>query len=396
MKANAAISEQAKWQDALSELKAQLPILTEDDQQIDLAFLFASPHFSHEYSQMVADVRGATGARLIIGCSGQAIIGPSREIERQPAVSLLVFSLPGASLRPVRLTQSHLEVNHGIEEWQKVMGTAPEEVKAWFLFADPYSIDTEDLLEILSATYPGVPVVGGLASGEFRRRWTHLFLDDDVYDAGAVAVALNGPYEVRTIVSQGCMPIGQTWTITGVRSNVIESIGGRSAFQVLIDTVRSLPPAMQRRARGNLLIGLAMNEYQDDFQRGDFIIRNLLAADGERGVLAVGALPRMGQTIQFHLRDSATADEDLQEMLEKAKDELKGESIIGALLCSCNGRGHNLFGVHNHDALAVAEKLGQIPLAGLFCNGELGPVGSQNFLHSYTASIAALVHKEGA
>jgi small ligand-binding sensory domain FIST len=156
--------------------------------------------------------------------------------------------------------------------------------------------------------------------------------------------------------------------------------------------VRNLPIEMHQRARGNLLIGLAMNEYKDEFNRGDFLVRNLLAADGEKGVLAVGALPRIGQTIQFQLRDSTAADEDLRQMLEKTKEGLSAEPL-GALLCSCNGRGQGLFGMPDHDASAIAEQLGPIPLAGFFCNGEIGPVGSQNFLHSYTASIVLITPK---
>ncbi len=97
--------------------------------------------------------------------------------------------------------------------------------------------------------------------------------------------------------------------------------------------------------------------------------------------------------MQFQLRDRVAADEDLRELLEAARADLGAQKPIGALLCSCNGRGIGLFGTPDHDARAVANRLGPIPLVGFFCNGEVGPVGSRNFLHGYTASIALVVRK---
>ena len=131
-----------------------------------------------------------------------------------------------------------------------------------------------------------------------------------------------------------------------------------------------------------------MDEYRDDFGRGDFLIRNLLGGDRESGAIAVSALPREGQTIQFQLRDAAAADEDLRLLLEEERAAMPAEGSIAALLWSCNGRGQGLFGSPDHDAKAIADILGPIPLAGFFCNGEIGPVGSMNYLHGFTASIA--------
>ncbi|HKV44803.1 MAG TPA: FIST C-terminal domain-containing protein [bacterium] len=213
-------------------------------------------------------------------------------------------------------------------------------------------------------------------------------------DRGAVALALGGPYEV-TIVSQGCTPIGEPWTITGASGNVIETIAGHPAYRVQQHTVDALPEGIRQRARDNLFLGLAIDERREDWRRGDFLIRNFPAADAEAGTLTVGALPRPGQTLQFQLRDREAADEDLGVLLEAARAGLGDRPSIGALLCACNGRGRGLFGAPDHDARAVADRLGPVPLAGCFCNGEVGPVGSRNFLHGYTASIGLIVPKDG-
>ena len=394
MKAGAAIARHPDLREALAELADRIPPLSGGEDEVHLALLFASSEYRAEFPELVARVRQLTGARLLVGCSGQGVIGVGREIEGEPALSLLTFSLPGAQLAAIHFTQEDLQRCHAPQDWRRLTGVAPEGASAWLLFADPFTLDAEALLEGLSAGYPGTPLVGGLASGDPRLRSTHLFLNGEVYDRGAVALALGGPYTVRTIVSQGAAPIGETWTITGAQGHIIETIAQRPAYQVLVDTLRALPPAMQRRAQRNLLVGLAMDEYQTEFRRGDFLIRNLTGIDQETGTLAVGALPRVGQTLQFQLRDPGAADEDLRELLESARTELGAQRPVGALLCSCNGRGVGLFGEPDHDARTLADLLGPIPVAGFFCNGEIGPVGKRNFLHGFTASIALVIPEE--
>ena len=161
----------------------------------------------------------------------------------------------------------------------------------------------------------------------------------------------------------------------------------------LIATAQALSPEEQKKARGNLFIGMVVNEYLDEFHRGDFLIRNLLGADASSGSIAVGAIPRQGQTVQFQRRSAAAATEDMKELLARAKQSIGGAPIYGGCLCSCNGRGANLFGEPNHDAQMVQQRFGPFGLAGFFCNGEIGPVGEKNFLHGYTASLALFVKK---
>jgi small ligand-binding sensory domain FIST len=386
----AAIVQDAEWQSAL---EGALQATTGDGGSgpTDLAFLFASASYGESLDTLVQRARSTTGATALIGCSGLGIIGPGREIEGAPAVSLLTLCLPGATLRAVRFTQSVIEGLHEADDWRRAIGAPPEEVKAWFIFADPFSLDAERLVSGLSEAYPGRPFVGGLASGHLQSPRTYVFLDDQVYGDGAVAVALGGPYRVETVVSQGAEPISQPWTITGVRGHVVDSIAQRPAFEVLLEALKELPPETQRRAQSNLLVGLAMDEYRDEFGRGDFLIRNLAGIDPKSGALAIGAHPRVGQTIQFQLRDARAADEELQELLARAKEGLADREPLGAILCSCTGRGAGLFGQPNHDARAVSEQLGVDSLAGFFCNGEIGPVRGRNFLHGYTASIALIV-----
>ena len=355
----------------------------------DLAVLFASASYEQEFPELVERAQQALQPRVLIGCSGQGVIGPSTEVEGEPALALLTLALPDATLAPRHLSQAELQRCDSVDGTRELLGVPLDDVSTWMLLADPFTLDAERLLATLSVAYPGVPLLGGMASGDQANRRTHLFLDGQVHIDGAIALAVGGPLKIRSIVSQGCNPIGRPWTITGAQHQIISSIAGRPAMEVLTETIEELPEEERQRAQQNLLIGLAMDEYREEFGRGDFLIRNLLGADRESGAIAVSALPREGQTLQFQVRDAEAADEDLRLLLDREKlSAPSGGEAVAALLWSCNGRGQGLFGSPDHDAKAIADVLGPIPLAGFFCNGEIGPVGSENYLHGFTASIA--------
>ena len=375
-----------EWRSALDEAigAARLP-------RCDLALLFVSSHFREHEPEILATVRNELSPGLLVGCSGQAVIGRCRELEGEPAISLLALDLPGVELRHFRLRQEDIFSAPGALAWYRRTGLAADEVNGWLAFSDPFSFDSDALLAALDDAYPRIPLVGGLASAEPARRTTSVYLNGQVFEDGAVLVAVGGAWSVEAVVSQGAAPIGQTWTITDVERNVIRAIGGRPPLEVLIETMRALAPDVQQRASRNVLVGLAMNEYRDDFQRGDFLIRNLVGVDQESGAIAVGARPRPGQTLQFQMRDADAADDELRHMLDAVAAKLEGGPPGAALLCACNGRGAGLFGRPHHDAAALDDRFDGLPVAGFFCNGELGPVGDKNFVHGFTASIGFIV-----
>jgi small ligand-binding sensory domain FIST len=388
-RAAAGIGRSADWEEAFAQAAGAVTRQL-DGAAAGVAFLFACSDYLRDFPALLARTREAVPAPLLVGCSGQAVIGGGSELEGEPALALLALSLPGAFLRASWVTQSDLELAQDAAVWHERTGVRPEQARAWFLFADPFTVDSDTLVDAISRAYPRVPVVGGLASGDPRLQRTHLFLNDRVYERGAIALALGGAYTLRTVVSQGCTPIGQPWTVTGAEGQIVETIAGRPAYKVLLETVTALPPDVRERARGNVFVGLAMDERRETLGRGDFLIRNLIGADPERGAIVIGAQPRLGQTLQFQIRDRASADEDLRVLLDGARSGLAAGPVAG-LLCVCNGRGVGLFGEPNHDAAAVTGRLGPLPVAGFFCNGEFGPVGPRNFVHGYTASLALIV-----
>jgi small ligand-binding sensory domain FIST len=236
---------------------------------------------------------------------------------------------------------------------------------------------------------PGVRVFGGMASGGSAPGQNRLVLDDDVRLKGAVGFALRGDLSVRSVVSQGCRPIGRTLIVTKAERNLIQELGRRPALEVLQEIFDGLTSEDQDLARSGLHVGRVINEYRESFGRGDFLVRNVMGAD-QSGGIAVSDLVRVGRTVQFHVRDAGTADEDLRQLVDRAKEE---GPVAGALLFTCNGRGSRLFATPNHDVGVIRELLGPIPTAGFFAMGEIGPVGGQNFVHGFTAS--AVLFGEG-
>jgi small ligand-binding sensory domain FIST len=330
---------------------------------------------------------------LLVGCSSASVIVGDREMEDTPGLAAALFALPGAELKALHFTQQQVEEANGPGYWHLETGLGPDQTNGWLIFADPFHLDAEGWLRGWNEAYAPLPVLGGLASGDHHGQSTQVYLNGDVFEEGGVAVSFGGDVKLDGVISQGCTPIGETWTITRVERNLIHEIGNRPACQILAETLDRLPAPEQEQTQGNLFVGLVINEYLEEFQRGDFLIRNLLGADPRSGAIAVGALPRPGQTLQFQRRDAAAATKDLMELLAGAKARLGGAGIYGGCLCSCNGRGHRLFGRPDHDAGLVQQNLGPLGLAGFFCNGEIGPVGDRNFLHGYTASLALFVKK---
>jgi small ligand-binding sensory domain FIST len=330
---------------------------------------------------------------LLAGCSSQAVIVGEQELEDQAGISLALYFLPGAELKAFHFTQAQVEEANGPGYWRLETGIEPANTNGWLAFADPFHLDSEAWLRGWNEAYAPLPVLGGLASGDFSQQLTQVYLNGEVFEEGGVAISVGGGVKLAGITSQGCTPIGDTWTLTRVEQNIIHQIGNRPAYEVLAETFNSLSKPDQQSAGGNLFIGLVVNEYLEEFHRGDFLVRNLIGADPGSGSIAVGALPRPGQTIQFQKRSAEAATEDLNELLAKARRELGDSRIYGGCLCCCNGRGKNLFGRPNHDAQLVQQVLGPMGLAGFFCNGEIGPVGEKNFLHGYTASLALFVKK---
>jgi small ligand-binding sensory domain FIST len=352
---------------------------------IDLACLFLSSHYAEHAEELSSTVFDRLSPRALLGCTGEGIIATSEEIESAPAVTLWAAQLPGTSLIPWRLSGVQEGGDVGVMDWPDLDATS--EPSTLLMLADPFSIPMDEVLSGMADHCPGSVAIGGMAGGGHDEGENRLLLNEGVYENGLIGVAISGAVSIRTVVSQGCRPIGERYVVTKANHNVIHELGGMPALDQLRQMFESLNSHDRNLAQTALHVGIVMDEQRNRFERGDFLVRNLIGADRSSGSLAIGDAVAEGQTLQFHVRDAQSASEDLNLMLAADRSH-QTSPILGALLFSCCGRGRGLFGRPHHDVTVVRERAGDIPVAGFFAQGEIGPVGGANFLHGYTASVA--------
>jgi len=258
--------------------------------------------------------------------------------------------------------------------------------------ADPYSFPADAFLEGVEGRFEGAVAVGGLASGGGGPGEHAFICGRRVMRHGAVAVTVEGGVRLRVLVSQGCAPVGPEMVITSADGNIIHELAGRPAYERLTEIVAGLDDHGREIVQNGLLAGLVIDENRAEYGADDYLMRAVMGGDADQGSLVVGDTVRVGQTFRFHARDADSADADLRAALRHHAEN--GERPQAALLFACNGRGSNMYAEPDHDAGAVADELGPIPLAGMFCSGEIGPVGGHTFLHGFTATMALLTTRE--
>jgi len=352
----------------------------------DLALLFVSPQHARSADRLAAQACELLGTANVLGCTGESIVGSGREIEAEPALSLWLARWPGVQLTPMHLEFERTPEGGVLEGWPDELAGEWAAGSFLLVLGEPFSFPADYLLERINEDRPGVAVIGGMASGAPVPGDNRLILGPHTHAEGAVALHVSGGVKLRTVVSQGCRPIGRPLVVTKAERNVIYELGGKSAFAQLRAIFDSLPTSEQRLVQQALHVGRVVSEYQERFEQGDFLVRNVVGIDASAGAIAIGDYIRPGQTIQFHVRDEQAADAELAQLLAAARRE--SASPAGGLLFTCNGRGTRMFSQPNHDAAAVARAFGNLPLAGFFAQGEIGPIGRQNFMHGFTASIA--------
>lgn len=358
--------------------------------EADLAVVFASSGYGADVRPAFESLADVVGARTVIGTTAEGVLCNGSEHEQGPAVAVWLARMPAATLVPVSIEHTRTPDGGMFVGWPPENETGAS--SAWpahaalLLLADPFSFPVEAFLERVAQDHPGLPIVGGMASGGMRPGGNSLVVGSRTYDSGAVGVLVGGGVRIRPVVSQGCRPIGAPFVITRAEANLVIELGGRPALERLREVFAALGPADRELVKSSLFIGRAATEYKDRFGPGDFLVRSVAGADPDSGVLAVGDLVRTGQTVQFHVRDAASAHDDLVSLLAEARDA--GAAPAGALVFTCNGRGTRLFPELHHDARCLAETLGPMPAAGFFAQGEFGPIGRLNCLHGFTASVA--------
>jgi len=351
---------------------------TLDGQSVSAAVVFVTAPHIDEFDNLVGTIMQSLQPDALVAVTAVAVLGGGREAEEVPAVS--VWAASGVDAVPLRF-----EVLRG-PEGPIVTGLDPLDgaVGQLVLLTDPFTFPTDVLIQELLQRAPELLVVGGMASAARGPGGNRLSLNGTTSTTGAVALLLPGSPGAEsgcsTIVSQGCRPVGSPFTVTAARDNHILELGGEPAIQRLNAMAKDASPEERELMQRGLHVGFVINEQKLDFDRGDFLIRGVMGFERETGAVVVGDRIPVGAIVQFQVRDAATADEDLHDLMST-------QDAQSALVFTCNGRGVGLFGEPNHDAGVITEALDGAPIAGMFCAGEIGPVGGRNFLHGFTASI---------
>ncbi len=374
------------------------------DRKPTILFVFVSPHHNHAYEAISTTLRERIEPELLFGCTGGAIIGGGQEIERAPAISLTAAFLPGTEVKTFRFTSDTLpDLDSGPGHWTTVVGFKPDDHPQFILLSDPFSFRTDDMLRGLDFAFPDSPKVGGLTSGASGPGQNVIFCGEEIYRDGAVGLALSGELQLEPLVTQGCRPIGEPYSITRCEKNVLLELDGRKPLELLSELYERSENRDRKLIRTSLFLGMVMNPFRKEAPRpGDFLIRNLIGADPKKGSLAIGSMLRKGQQVQFHLRDAAAAAHDLTQVLREYTTRIlkegQGDAVpqppAGALLFSCLGRGKHMYGRTGHDSTVFKELLGDIPLGGFFCGGEIGPVDETTYLHGFTSCFGVFRAKQ--
>ncbi|MBW4595567.1 MAG: FIST C-terminal domain-containing protein [Brasilonema angustatum HA4187-MV1] len=394
------MADQIQWANALSTRPSLEAAVADVVQQAvssltapaDLGLVFISSAFTSEYSRLLPLLAERLSVPVLIGCSGGGVIGTTgrgqtEELEAEPALSLTLAHLPEVSVKGFHIVPEELpDLDSPPDDWIDLIGMPSTPAPQFILLSGSFSSGINDLLQGIDFAYPGSVTVGGQASGAGLGGRIALFYNDKVYTEGTIGVALSGNIVLETIVAQGCRPIGKLHQVTKSDRNIILELDERIPLLILRDLIANLSEEDRILAQHSLFVGLAMDGFKQDLHQGDFLIRSILGVDPTAGAIAIADYIRPGQRLQFHLRDAQTSAEDLEFLLESYyTKQVAQPSAVGALMFSCVGRGEGLYQKPNFDSELFRRYLKDIPIAGFFCGGEIGPVGGSTLLHNYTS-----------
>lgn len=357
------------WQAACGEALAKLGSIPHGHQ---LGFVYFTDPLAVDAADILGYLRRHSPVQHWVGSVAEGIIGTGTEIYDTPAVSLLITDL----------SEEQFRVIPGL-----MRGTAAfmQDQRAWLqanlclfsvIHGDPSNQKMPQFIAQMSQGLEGGFLVGGLSSGDSG---SFVHIADEVTEGGLSGVLFSGGVPVVTGLSQGCSLIGSRHEITEAEENVIARLDDRPALDVLLEDLGDEAGGNLQSIDGSVFVALPIR----GSDTGDYMIRNLLGADPDEKLLAVGDYLDTSMDLQFARRDENSARDDLVRMLSDVKSRLTGRPK-GALYFSCLGRGRNLFGNESEELQMIRDEFGDMPIAGFYANGEI----SYNRLYGYTGVLA--------
>ena len=395
-----ALSQKPALEEAVQDLALQLRRGSHRG-KADLALVFCSTAYATDLQRLMPLLQAAIPSQHWLGCVGGGVVGTGpegepRELEHQPGISVSLLRLPDCRLQLFQLEPGRLpDLDGPSQQWSDWVGADPQDGHSMLLFVDPGCPAINDLISGLDYAYPDASKVGGIA-GQHNASHGSLLFNNRVVD-GVVGCLISGAWRIDPVVAQGCRPIGPVFEVEQAERNVLQrlSADGRRGTPVagLQTILETLTPEERELVRHSLFLGVARNNFQlsssESPDGAAFLVRNLLGVDPRTGSVAVGERMRVGQRVQFQLRDAEASRQEQRQLLHR--QQRRRPEPLAALLFACLGRGEGLYGKPDGDVTALREQFATVPVAGAFCNGEIGPVAGATHLHGYTASWGFLV-----
>jgi small ligand-binding sensory domain FIST len=312
-----------------------------------LGFVYFTDSLVEQSEEILSTLKRESGIDQWIGTVGTGVIATGTEYQDQPACAAMVADLDAFTVfsgrSPLKSPAGNFAVVH----------------------ADPAAPDLSGLVTDMSAKIDTGYLVGGISSSRART----VQIANEVLSGGLSGAVLGGGAAVATRLTQGCTAYPGRFRVTGCDDNIIATLDSRPALDVLIEVVRG--------EKAQLLVGLPV----PGSDTGDYTARNLVGIDPKSRLIAIGDVVEHGQELIFLKRDAAAARADLARILDDLKQAVPEPR--GALYYSCVARGEHMFGSRGAELDLIRRSLGEVPLVGFFCNGEI----SRDRLYGYTGVL---------
>lgn len=337
-----------------------------------LGFLYVTDLLVEHLPDILERLKAHTGCTRWVGATGIGVCATGREYLDEPAIVAMI-----GEFGPDAFTIfSGVKTEQDAKSLALKCGTAAANLAV--VHADASNGSLPELVARLAGRVESGFLVGGLTSS----RRGNLQVADTVIEGGISGVAFADSVAVATRLTQGCTPIGPRHEITACQRNVIVTLDGEPALDVFKRDIGEEQARDLNRIGGTVFAGLPIK----GSDTGDYLVRNLVGIDPTNKLVAIGEIVKTGSSVMFCRRDRNTAREDMARMLESIGQGLYARPR-GGVYYSCLGRGAGLFGAESAELSMIREALGDVPVAGFFCNGEI----SHNRLYGYTGVLTLFI-----
>lgn len=356
------------WRQAVGECVNQIG---DHVQGKTLGFVYASDSFACFLQLITGELQRTIGIKSWVGTVGLGICAGFEEVYEQPALSILLTDID----------PQHYHTFEGIAPQSTNIRQCRDNVATvGILHGDPHNQSLPKLIKRLADSVPEGFMIGGLTSS---RNDNPQIVNSSLSEGSISGVLLSEQVPVTTAVTQGCSPIAARHTITECSRNVIFSLDDRPALEVMKEDTGDTLSRDMTDAGDYIFVGFPVI----GSDTGDYLVRQLMGIDVNNNLIAVGEMVEQGQSMMFCRRDSDTARRDMCRMLGGIKKHIGGRQPKGALYYSCLGRGRSLFGPDSQELGMIRRQLGDIPISGFFCNGEI----AHNRLHGFTGVLTVFL-----